>query len=265
MSSRCHSIVIAMGLFVSTADARTLRVCADPDNLPFSNRAGQGFENRIATLIAEELGAQLEYVWIAQHKSFIKNSLGAGQCDVIPGIAAGVESVGTTRPYYRSTYVFVTRGQNISSLTDPALDHLRIGVHLTGDDYAPPGYALARRGLAANLVGYSLVGEPPSKLMKAVQDGEVDVAVIWGPFAGYFASPNVHVAAVAPQMWMGVPFTYDIAMAVRQGNGELLAQLDRALQRRCTEVQAILKEFHIPLVDQEGACASSERPASYSH
>lgn len=170
---------------------RQLRVCADPNNLPFSNDKGEGFENRIVELLAEELGAELSYVWWAQRRGFVRNTLNAGNCDLIPGIATGMEMAATTRPYYRSTYVFVTRqdrGLDIASFDDPRLKTLTVGVQLVGDDFSntPPAHALARRGVVENVRGYMLYGDyaepsPPQRIVQAVARGEVDVAVVWGP------------------------------------------------------------------------------------
>jgi hypothetical protein len=134
------------------AAQRVLRVCADPNNLPFSNAAGDGFENRIVAVLARELGARVEYTWWAQRRGFLRNTLNAGTCDVVAGLASGMEGVRTTRPVYRSTYVFVTRATlapPLSSLDDPRLATLKLGVQLVGDDGAntPPAHALARRGL----------------------------------------------------------------------------------------------------------------------
>src|SRR3954470_17570292 len=135
--------------------ATTFRVCADPNNMPFSNEAGQGFENKLAELIAAKLGAKLEYIWWSQRKSFIKNSLDEGKCDALMGVPSALDSVSVTRPYYRSTYVFVSRRDrnlHITSLTDERLSQLRIGIHIVGDDYAPPAFALSRRGITQNIV-----------------------------------------------------------------------------------------------------------------
>src|SRR5690242_9292188 len=118
---------------------RLLRVCADPNNLPFSNQQQEGFENKIADLIAREMNATVDYTWWAQRRGFIRNTLEAGQCDVVMGLPLGFEMAATTSPYYRSTYVFVykkDRGLNLQSFDDPALRHLRIGVQLIGDDFA---------------------------------------------------------------------------------------------------------------------------------
>jgi mxaJ protein len=148
----------------SAAPDRILRVCADPNNLPFSNDNGEGFENKIAALIAHDLAVKVEYTWFAQRRGFVRNTLNAGACDVVMGIPAASEMMLTTRPYYRSTYVFLTRadcGLNIESLDDPRLAKLRLGVHLIGDDYAnaPPMHALARRGIVKNVAGYSIYGD----------------------------------------------------------------------------------------------------------
>ena len=136
--------VPALLLLCSAARARSIRVCADPNNLPFSNQAGEGLENKLAELIAAKLGAKLEYVWWSQRKSFVQNSLLAGRCDVIMGLPTSLGSVLATRPYYKSTYVFVSRKDRdlrVSSLADPRFAGWKIGVHVVGDDYAPPAHA----------------------------------------------------------------------------------------------------------------------------
>ena len=174
---------------------RVLRVCADPNNLPFSNEREEGFENRLAELLARELGAErVEYTWWAQRRGFFRNTLNAGLCDVVMGVPSSVELAATTRPYYRSTYVFVTRadrGLDIRSLDDEALRRVRVGVSIIGDDYAnaPPAHALAQRGIVGNVVGFSVYGDyaqpnPPARIVEAVAAGDVDVAVVWGPLAG---------------------------------------------------------------------------------
>src|SRR5205085_6968422 len=136
---RCLSTALLLGLSVLAASGRELRVCADPNNLPFSNQSGQGLENRLAELLAADLKAELKYTWWAERRSFLKNSLSAGLCDLVMGVPSIIDSALTTHPYYSSTYVFVERNDrqwNVSSLTDPRLAHLRIGIHLVGNDYA---------------------------------------------------------------------------------------------------------------------------------
>lgn len=238
MSFLSRSVVFLILSGFTFSHARVLNVCADPNNLPFSNQTGAGFENKLAELVAKDLGVDLQYTWWPQRKSFLKNSLLAGKCDVVLGIPAETESVLATQPYYRSTYVIVERhgiAPPISSLADERLARLRIGVHVVADDYAPPAHALARRGLSANLVAFSLFGpdrepDPPSKIVQAVAAGDVDVAIVWGPFAGYFARSArqpLDISPVTPAMWMGIPFTFEISMAV--------GQVRRPLRKNWTE------------------------------
>jgi mxaJ protein len=243
------------------AHPATLRVCADRNNLPFSNEQGQGFENQLAELISANLNTKLEYVWWSERKSFAKTSLNAGACDLIVGVPAGMPDVLTTEPYYRSTYVFVWRKDRdlqITSLTDPQLAHLRIGIHVVGDDFAPPSIALARQGIAENIIGYSLFGEfgkpnPARKLIDAVEKGDIDIAISWGPFAGFFARDErfpLVIVPVSPTAFLGVPFSYGISAAVRIGNQPLKVELDRILTAHSAEVQQILARYAVPEVNQ---------------
>ena len=240
-----------------------LRVCADPNNLPFSNERGEGFENRIAELVARELHATLEYTWWAQRRGFVRNTLAAGACDVLMGVPEGFERALTTAPYYRSTYVFVSpkaKRYALRSFDDPRLRQLRIGVQMVGDDYAntPPAHALARRGIVRNVAGYTLYGDyrephPPARIIDAVARGEVDVAVVWGPLAGYFARRArvpLEVTPVSPRVDPPrLPLTFAIAMGVRQGNVALRDSLQLVLDRRGAEIRRILDDYGVPRVD----------------
>jgi mxaJ protein len=244
-----------------TAATAPLRVCADPNNLPFSNERRAGVENRLAALVAEALQRPLEYVWWAQRRGFLRHTLNARLCDVVMGLPVGVDAALTTRPYYRSTYVFVTRSGDppIRSLNDPALRRLRVGVPLVGDDGAnpPPAQALARRGIIRNVVGFSVYGDyrdesPPSRLIDAVAMNQIDVAIAWGPVAGYFAARQ-HVPlqmSPVPQPFdtQSQPFWFDVAMAVRRDDTPLHALLDGLIQRRRAAIDALLREFHVPRV-----------------
>jgi mxaJ protein len=260
MSFRCLSLVLIAVLPCMAAEQRVLRVCADPNNMPFSNGRSEGFENKLAEMIAGKLQAKLEYTWWSERKSFIRNSLDQGRCEVVMGVPATLESITATNPYYRSTYVFVSRHDRklqITSLNDPRFENWRIGTHVVGDDYAPPAYALARRGITSNLTAFSLFGpygdpNPPAKIIDAVSDGEVDVAIVWGPFAGFFAKTAkapLDVVPVSPAVLLGVPFTYDISLGVRKGNAALKTELDRVLESQSVTVQQILSEYGVPQVN----------------
>ena len=243
-----------------------LRVCADPNNLPFSNERGEGFENRLAEMVAREMGTRVEYVWRAQRRGFLRETLNAGACDVVMGYAAGAGPAQTTTPYYRSTYVFVTRTSRhlaIDSFEAAELRRLRIGVQVIGDDgvNSPPAHALSRRGLASNLVGYSVYGDyrtdsPPARIVNAVASGDVDVAAVWGPLAGYFAARErepLRLAAVHPQSDAGLPQVFDIAMAVRRGDLARLERLERFIRERRGAIDSLLAGYRVPRVEASGA------------
>jgi mxaJ protein len=262
--------IIACGLaflLPASAQSRELRVCADPNNLPFSNEQQEGFENKLVELIAEELGAEVSYTWWAQRRGFLRNTLQAGLCDLVPGTPALMEMLGTTEPYYRSTYVFMTRaGEPIpTSFDDPLLRHAKVGIQLIGDEgfNTPPAHALARRGIIDNVRGYTVYGDyrepnPPARIVEAVARSEIDVAVVWGPLGGYFATREriplevtpVHPAFDGPEL----PMVFDIAMGVRSDDEALRTEIDDALKKRRTEVDAILAAYGVPRVD-----VSSER------
>jgi quinoprotein dehydrogenase-associated probable ABC transporter substrate-binding protein len=247
----------------AASQTEALRVCADPNNLPFSNEARAGFENKLAQLLAESLGRRLEYTWWPQRRGFIRNTLDAHACDVVMGVPANYELTLTTRPYYTSTYVFVTREgeRRIASFDDPALRRLRIGVHLIGDDSAsvPPAQALASRGIVANIRGYSIFGDyatpnPPERLIGAVASGDIDVAIAWGPLAGYFARRESRPLAVTPlpSERDGSPlrFTFDISVGVRRGDRDLRDRIERVLHDQRDAVRRLLREFGVPLVNK---------------
>jgi mxaJ protein len=249
-------------VFATIAHARELRVCADPNNLPFSNERGEGFENKIAELIADELGASLSYTWWAQRRGFIRNTLNAGSCDLVTGTTNGIEMLRTTLPYYRSGYAFVTRqdGPQVSSFDDPILHNLRIGIQLVGEDGAnpPPAEALARRGIVDNVRGYLVYGDyrernPAAAIMDAVAKGEIDVAIVWGPVAGYFASREdvpLKVALVRPQNdGPRLPMVFDINMGVRRDDPSLRDEINAALSKLRPKIDAVLASYGIPRAD----------------
>lgn len=256
MYLRCLSAVALLSASVAFAGT-PLRVCADPDNLPLSNRQGQGLENKLADVIGKQLDRPVEYVWWSQRKNFATHSLDQNACDLVLGVPAAMPGVLTTAPYYRSTYVFVSRADKnlgISSLIDPRLARLRIGVNIVGDDYAPPAFALARQGITRNVVGYTLIGgygeqAPARKIVDAVSRGDVDVAVVWGPLAGYFAQSSpvpLSVTPVTPSTYLGVPFEYDIAAAVRTGNEKLQSEVNQVFTANSEAIRQLVREYRIP-------------------
>jgi mxaJ protein len=225
-------------------------------------------------LVAKDLKAKVRYVWWAQRRGYVRNTLKDDRCDVWPGVATQVDMLATTRPYYRSSYVFVTRADrrlDIASFDDPRLTRLKIGVQMVGDDAqnTPPAHALARRGIIGNVRGFMLYGDyaqpnPPAEIVQAVDRGDVDVAVVWGPLAGYFAARAAHPLRLTPvQPWLDGPqwpMVFDISMGVRRDDAELKAELDRALQRHAREVQALLAAYRVPIAPDPTSAAAAPAP-----
>jgi mxaJ protein len=246
-------------------EARVLRVAADPNNLPFSNERREGFENKIVEIVARELGATVEYTWRAQRRGFFRETMKEGNCDLVPGVPRGFDPVLTTSPYYRSAYVLLQRAgraSKVSSLDDSSLGELTIGVQMIGDDFAntPPAHALSRRGLTQNVRGYSVYGDyrqpnPPARIVDAVIKGDIDVACVWGPLAGYFARQQNGFLVLTPLPAFDAasqqPFAFDIAMGVRKTNRPLRDELNAILARKKPEIDAILIEFGVPRLDAE--------------
>jgi quinoprotein dehydrogenase-associated probable ABC transporter substrate-binding protein len=237
-----------------------LRVCAAPDDLPYSNRAEEGFENKLAEMVAKDLGTTVAYTWYPEHAGFVRQTLGAGECDVLMGVPH-IDGIEPTRSYYRSGYVFVSRAdRNItfSSISDPALRTLRIGVSLVGADGAgtPPAVALGKQGIFERVMGFPVYGDRSDSAhladpIRAVEDGDIDVAAVWGPVAGYYGkqarrplrvTPITDTDAFLPQI-----FQYPIAMAVRPGDDDLKDRLDSFISRHRDEIKALLVDYGVPL------------------
>lgn len=247
--------------------ARVLRVCSDPNNLPFSNKAEAGFENKIATLVATRLNARVEYAWWAQRRGFIRNTLRAGLCDVVIGLPSEMEMAATTQPYYRSSYMFVTRQgtHQPDSFDDPYLSTARVGVHIIGDDFSnsPPAHAMSHRGLIDNVRGYSVYGDyrepdPPAELIKAVERSDIDVAIAWGPLAGFFAQRSpvpLQLTPVAPSEEPPYAHVFDMSMGVARSNKTLLAELNGIIARDKPAIDRILRDYGVPVID-DGKVAS---------
>jgi mxaJ protein len=253
----------------------SLRVCADPNNLPFSNRAGQGFENKIIELVAKDLGVHVTYVWWAQRRGYVRNTLNDSKCDVWPGMATGVDMAATSRPYYRSTYVFVTRADSeLTQLTldDPRLRGAEIGVQMIGNDSTntPPAHAIASRGIIDNVRGYMVYGDythanPPAAIIHAVADRQIDVGLVWGPLAGYFVNRSrvpLRIEAVTPAEDPRWPMAFDISMGVSRKNHAMLDRINESLAREQSRIAVILKSFHVPLAESPAAAPALAQPTT---
>jgi len=250
----------------ASGQGRDLRVCADPNNLPFSNQRLEGFENKVAQLIADDLHATVTYTWHPQRRGFIRRTLKEGTCDLVIGVPSGYDLVLATRPYYRSTYVFVSarrRHLNLRSFDDPILRQLKIGLDEIGEEGAntPPALALARRGIVGHVVGFKMwdvdsVENPQGRIIDAVAAGDIDVAIVWGPFAGFFARRHPGALEVVPVPVTtdqpAFPFVYDISIGVRPGDEALKQELESVLDRRRMDIRRILEDYGVPLAAAPG-------------
>ena len=236
-----------------------LRVCADPNDMPASNDKREGYANKVADLIAKDLGDTVTYTWWPSRRGYIRNTLRASSCDVVLDVPAQYELVAATKPYYRSTYVFVTRKDDhlaLTGLDDPRLKTLKIGVNSIGDNYTqtPPADALSSRGISSNLVWFTTFYDDehhPGDIVNALATKAVDVAVVWGPIGGYYAKR----ASVPLEITMlpdsdaitGKQFAFDQALGVRRSDRELLAKLNDILDRRKPDILAILNDYGVPI------------------
>lgn len=237
-----------------------LRVCADPENLPFSNRKREGFDNKIADLIARELGDSVSYAWWPSRRGYVRNTLSAGTCDIVIGIPVGFDPVATSKPYYRSTYYIVTRTDkhlDIKTLDDPRLKTLRVGVNLLGEDYTntPPAHALSAHGVVGrNVVGFSGFYDEehhPGEIIDSLAKGSIDVALVWGPLAGYFAKRSGVPMTMTPlpdRDSPDLPFAYGVAIGTRRADHELRSLIDNILVQKKPEIDKILMEYNVPTV-----------------
>ncbi|HEX3233588.1 MAG TPA: quinoprotein dehydrogenase-associated putative ABC transporter substrate-binding protein [Gemmatimonadales bacterium] len=255
-----------------------LRVCADPDNMPSSNDKGEGFENKLASMIAQEWKSELRYVWYPTRRGYFR-ILNGMYCDVAMEAPAGMDVAGSTKPYFRSAYVFVARQgsglEDVKSLADPRLKKLKIGVNIYTSDAenSPPAMALARYGVVGNLTGFSTFFDDqnrPEDIVKAVAGKAVDIAIAWGPLAGYYAksSPVPLVLNPLPERdsLSDTPFRYSIGLAVRRRDKELRDSLQTLLDRKAPEIQALLKQYNVPLFpipeEKEGEKVTGSTPAA---
>ena len=261
------SLVAAAALVLIAGAARRapteLRVCVDPYDMPFSNDKEEGFENKIAHVVARDLNAAVVNFWWPQRRGFLRNTILAGFCDVMIEAPMGFDPVALTKPYYRSTYYFVyraDRGLAVRSLDDTVLKRLKIGVNIIGYDYTntPPAHALGARGIVG-LVGFGNFLNPdpkadhPEDIVHAVARDSIDVAVMWGPLAGYWVKresvPLTMVALPDTDAVSGMRFAFDMAMAVRHRDKALKATLDSVIDRRHGEITEILRQYNVPMLE----------------
>lgn len=237
-----------------------LRVCADPQNMPFTNRNREGFDNKIADVIARELGDSVSYAWWPSRRGYLRNTLTAGTCDLVIGVPVGFDPVATTKPYYRSTYYIVTRTDknlDIKTLDDPRLKKLRVGVNLLGNDYTntPPAHALSAHGIngpgVVGFTGFYDEEHHPGEIIDSLAKGSIDVALVWGPIAGYFAKKSGVPMTLTPlpdSDSPDLPFAYAVAIGTRRSDRELRSLVDDILARKKPEIDKILMEYNVPTV-----------------
>jgi len=242
---------------IELIDPHVFRACADPRNLPFSNEAGEGFENKIAELFARQLGKSVAYAFYPGATGFIRNTLNAHRCDVVLGIAQGDDIVQPTNPYYRTSYVAAYRKggplEGLDSLSDPRLKMARIGI-IAG---TPPATVLAVNGLLGQIKSYALVVDtrfdsPTREMMDDLDRGEIDVALLWGPIAGYYARKAKTPMTIAPLLkeQNGPRMAYRIVMGVRHSDQNWKRSLNRLISENQSEIDAILRSYGVPLLDE---------------
>jgi mxaJ protein len=243
----------------AAAEKKALRVCGDPNNMPFSNEKQEGIENKIATVVAQDLGWEVEYLWWPHQRGLVRRVLNTERCDVLVGIPKGYDLVGWTKPYYRTGYVIAYRKDRLTeavgSLDDPRLKTLKVGVQVN----TPPHVALAERGIVGdNVVGYQLMFDSnahpedyPGKELEDLMAGRIDVALVWGPIAGYFQKKkglaSLALVPIEGPSEGSKRFTFEMSMGVRKADTELKKRLEQALERKRDEIRAILEDFGVPL------------------
>ncbi|MDH3900965.1 MAG: quinoprotein dehydrogenase-associated putative ABC transporter substrate-binding protein [Gammaproteobacteria bacterium] len=262
------TLVMLLTFPVIAEEQQAFRVCADPNNLPFSNEARDGFENRLADLLARDFGMPVEYTWFPQRMGFIRNTLkateptrGGYKCDVIMGVPHRYDRAITTEPYYRSTYALVyVKGRELDDVKDVAdllgfdgerKQELRIGVF----ERTPAAQLLAQHDYFDQIVAYqTMSGDPaayPGEIVeKELVAGKIDAAILWGPIAGYFAknAKDVEMVVIPVQSRPGMRFDFSISAAVRHGDGERRDKIQDALDRNADAIKALLEEYNVPLL-----------------
>lgn len=245
---------------IELIDPKVLRVCADPNNLPFSNEKGEGFENKIAQLLATKLHKELAYAFYPGATGFVRNTLNAHLCDVILGMPQGNDLVQPTNPYYRTTYAIVTRAgsdlDGIRNLEDPRLKEKKGRIGLVAN--TPPGNVLAKNGMIGLVKPYSLmvdtrVESSSAAMIHDLESGQIDAALLWGPIAGYYAKKSSAKLNVAPiPETPGARMAFRIAFGVRHSDQNWKRELNTLLSQNKSEIDAILADYGVPLLDEAG-------------
>ena len=259
-------VCAAEGQRTDLVNRTALRVCADPANMPFSNDKNEGFENKIAEIVAAELKVQVEYTWFPQATGFIRQTLFAKRCDVVIGYAQGDELVLNTNHYYRSTYALLYRAgtglDGVVSLADPRLKDRRIGV-IAG---TPPANIMAQLGLIQRAKPYPLMVDrrydsPGERMINDIRSGDIDAGVLWGPIAGYFAAKGGDKLLVVPLLKeTGTPrMAYRITFGVRNFEDDWKHQLNAVIAKRQGDIDALLLQFGVPLLDEQSNLITQPR------
>src|ERR1700733_370529 len=255
--ARAYAQAPGLGASAELVDPHSFRVCADPHDLPFSNEAGEGFENKLAELFASKLGEPTSYTYYPQVIGFVRNTLNALRCDVIMGDAVGDDLVQTTNPYYRTTYALVFKPgsglDGIESLEDARLKGKHIGV-IAG---TPPATVLVQQGLMSLARPYALtvdtrIEAPTRTMAEDVAAGQIDAGVLWGPIAGYYAQHVTPQLVVAPLLKEPERMDFRIAMGVRRSDQDWKRRLNRLIVENQAEIDRILMEYGVPLLDEQG-------------
>jgi quinoprotein dehydrogenase-associated probable ABC transporter substrate-binding protein len=238
-------------------DRSQLRVCADPANIPFSNEKGEGFENKIAELLAKEMGVPVTYTWFPQAIGFVRNTLGAGVCDLVIGAAQGEELMQNTNHYYKSSYVLIVKAdselKDVQGLDDPRLKDRAVGV-IAG---TPPATIMAMNGLMGKARPYALMVDrrfdaPAEKMIADLNSGEIAAGILWGPMGGYYAKQNGAPLTVIPLVHetKGPRMSYRITMGMRRNEQEWKHQINELIAKKQNEINAILLSYGVPLLDE---------------
>ncbi len=266
-SALAGSAVAVEGHRSDLVNRKVLRVCADPANLPFSNEKKEGFENKIADIIGDELKVPVEYTWFPQATGFTRNTLLAKRCDVIIGTGQGDELVLNTNALYRSAYALIykpgTGLDGVESIFDPKLQGKRVGV-VQG---TPSATLVAKAGLMDKARPYRLMvdrryDDPSADMVKDIRKGDIDAGVMWGPIAGYYATRDGDKLTVAPltkDVDKAGRLDFRITMGVRQGDDLWKRALNDVIRKRQADIDKVLLEYGVPMIDEDSKPITSPR------